>query len=116
MKKATILFVALCLIAVPAFSEVKEDAHSTVLGAALDCTNAQAGTCGDVLLGVVGNAPGGPLEYGCSGLDYDQCDEAVYELCVGADDTVTITANYVNSATNGRMGTMSGFSLRMAVV
>jgi len=100
MKKATILFVALCLVAAPAFSEVKEDTRSAVLGVALDCTDAQQATCSDVLVGTVGNVPGGPLEYGCTTLDYDLCDEAVYELCVGSDDTVMITMNYVQSATN----------------
>ena len=100
MKKATILFIALCLVAAPAFSEVKEDTRSAVLGVALDCTDAQLGTCGDVLLGVVGNAPGGPIEYGCSTLDYDACTEVVYELCVGADDDVTVTMNYAHTGTN----------------
>jgi hypothetical protein len=100
MKNVTILCALLALAAAPAFAEVKQDSHSTVLGAVLDCTDAQQGTCGDVLLGTVGNQPGGPLEYGCTTLDYDLCDEVVYEFCVGADDDVTITMNYAHSATN----------------
>jgi hypothetical protein len=94
MKKATILIVAISLIALPALAEEKVDEGSVILGSTLDCTDAQTGTCGDILLGVVGNQPGGPLEYGCSTLDYDQCDEVVYEICLAADDNLTLVMNY----------------------
>lgn len=100
MKKATILVAALTMLALPAFAENKVDAPAVILGTALDCTGAQSGTCGDVLIGTVGNMAGGPIEYGCSTLDYDGCAEAVYEICVAADDQLTVEMTYAHTATN----------------
>ncbi|MEZ5065102.1 MAG: hypothetical protein R3B81_10230 [bacterium] len=102
MKKATILVAACALVALPAFAEQKVDQGSPVVLGSLDCAGATAGTCGDVLTGVVGNTPGGPLEYGCTTLDYDLCAETIYEICVGADDVLSVdmTYNHVSGATD----------------
>ena len=74
----------------------KVDAPSAILGTNVDCTGAQSATCGDVLIGTVGTTPGGPIEYGCSTLDYDGCTEAVYEICVAADDQLSVEMTYAH--------------------
>ena len=95
MKKATILVALVTMLAMPAYA-AKVDAPSTILGVNIDCTGAQSATCGDVLIGTVGTTPGGPIEYGCSTLDYDGCTEAVYEICVAADDQLSVEMTYAH--------------------
>jgi len=100
MLKATFAMSAALLLASSAFAEVKQDHGSIVIqGGALDCTGAVALTCGDVGAGQIGLGGAVGL-YGCTTLQYGLCSEAVYEICVGATDNLTVTVNYTHNGTN----------------
>ncbi len=102
MKKIAISLAAVAVIATGAFAGPKEDAHQGPTGigeGALDCTGATYLTCGDFAVGSIG-AGGSVAAYGCTGLSYDLAEEAVYEICTGADGDLDVVSTYLHGTYN----------------
>ncbi len=100
MMKSTIACCAVLLLASAAFADGKQDTGPSVItGGLLDCTGATPLTCGEAAGGTV-SAGGVVTTYGCTTLSYSGCQEAVYEICLGGNDNLTVTMTYTHSTTN----------------
>lgn len=102
MKKFAISMAAVALCSTMAFAGPKEDAHQGPTGYGegnLDCSGAADITCGGQASGAIG--PGGGVDfYGCTGLFYGGAEEAVYEICTGADGQLAVHMTYTHSGSS----------------
>ncbi len=105
MKKVIVFAATLMLVAFGANASQKAlmdvpPAGEPNADGLLDCTGAASVTCGDVAPGACG--PGGNVDntYGCTTLSYLDCQEIVYEVCLGGDGDLTVDMNYLHSADN----------------
>ena len=97
MKKIAISLAALAVVAGSAFAAKQDEAGpgNGVSEGVLDCSGAAQVTCGDSVSGPLG--PGGTgAAYGCTTLSYDFAEEAVSEICVGADGQLDLTMTYAH--------------------
>jgi hypothetical protein len=100
MKHAIVILLSLVL-ATAAFA-AKEDPGPMDVDARglLDCTDAPSLSCGQTM-NMADPSFGGTVEfYSCTGLNYGQCGEVVYEVCIGAEGTLQIDMTYNHTADN----------------
>lgn len=104
MKKIAIATLAIFAMTTMAFAAKEDEALQPGgfgPGGLLDCSGAVSVTCGDSSTNSAGPGVGNVDNYGCSGLLYNNAEEFVYELCVGATGVVDLTMTYThNSTTN----------------
>ena len=66
----------------------------------LDCDGATQMTCGETAANADPGMGGTVATYSCSGLNYGQCGEVVYEICLGEPGTLQVDMTYNHTADN----------------
>lgn len=100
MKKALVLLTSV-LLATGAFAAKEEGAPiDKPSRGELDCTGATNLTCGLTATNADPAMGGNVTTYSCTTLNYGQCGEVVYEVCLGGDGTLQVDMTYNHTADN----------------
>ena len=100
MNKAIVILFAVALVGAAHAEKVDPGPVDPVTLGLLDCDGAIPLTCGETAT-VADPAFGGNVAlYSCTGLNYGQCGEVVYEICLGAEGNLQVDMTYNHTTDN----------------